>query len=118
MLAAHLGLGEEDILEARLARQGRDAASMQERLGVEDHAPTREDQLGAKDHGFAVAEERVLLLKLLGGVTPRERRAVALRIAGDMTQREVGEAIGVSAMQASRIVRGALDRMEATAATR
>lgn len=114
-VAAELGLDEEDVLEARYARQGRDAVSMHEPLAAEEAAATREDRLGREDRNFALAEERVLLRELLRGVPERERRAVALRYAGDLTQREIGEALGLSATQASRVVQRALDAMEAAA---
>lgn len=117
-VAAHLDLDEEEVLEARYARQGRDAVSMQEPISDEEGASTREDRLGREDRNFHVAEDRVLLSELLRGATLRERRAVALRYAGDMTQAEVGEALGLSAMQASRVVRSGLEHMEESATTR
>ncbi len=48
----------------------------------------------------------------LGGgqpsLTPRERRVLALRFVGDMTQTQIAQEIGVSQMQVSRILRRAL----------
>jgi RNA polymerase sigma-B factor len=40
-------------------------------------------------------------------LTPRERRRLALRFAGDMTQTQIAQEIGVSQMQVSRILRRA-----------
>lgn len=72
---------------------------------------TREDLLGDIDAGFETAEQRVLLQRLMRGVSPRERGVLMLRFTRDMTQEEIGDILGVSQMQVSRIVRGALERM-------
>ncbi len=49
------------------------------------------------------------------GSPPRERLVLQLRFAEDLTQAEIGERIGVSQMQVSRLIRQALVRMRAGA---
>ena len=44
-------------------------------------------------------------------LTPREQRVVALRFDEDLTQREIGERLGVSQMLVSRVLRAALPRL-------
>ena len=44
-------------------------------------------------------------------ITPREREVLRLRFAEDLTQAEIGERIGVSQMQVSRVIRQALGRL-------
>jgi RNA polymerase sigma-B factor len=44
-------------------------------------------------------------------ITERERLVLTLRFAEDMTQAEIGERIGVSQMQVSRLIRQALARL-------
>jgi RNA polymerase sigma-B factor len=49
-------------------------------------------------------------------ITPREREVLRLRFEEDLTQAEIGEQIGVSQMQVSRIIRQALGRLRSYAA--
>lgn len=44
-------------------------------------------------------------------LTPRERVILRLRFVEERTQSEIGEAIGVSQMQVSRLLAGLLDRL-------
>jgi len=48
---------------------------------------------------------------LLAGISPRARHVLRLRFEDDMTQAEIGTRLGVSQMQISRILRGALQQM-------
>ena len=48
-------------------------------------------------------------------ITPRQREVLRLRFAEDLTQAEIGERIGVSQMQVSRIIRQALGRLRSYA---
>ena len=51
-------------------------------------------------------------------ITPREREVLRLRFAEDLTQAEIGERIGVSQMQVSRIIRQSVARLRAYATAR
>jgi RNA polymerase sigma-B factor len=51
-------------------------------------------------------------------ITPREREVLHLRFAEDLTQAEIGERIGVSQMQVSRIIRQSVGRLRAYATAR
>jgi RNA polymerase sigma-B factor len=50
---------------------------------------------------------------LLALISRRERVVLALRFGEDLTQAEIGERIGVSQMQVSRLIRHALIRLRA-----
>jgi RNA polymerase sigma-B factor len=71
--------------------------------------------MGRDEHGFGLAEDRATLHQLLGRVTAREREVLRLRFEEDLTQAEIGERIGVSQMQVSRIIRQSLSRLRAAA---
>ena len=114
-LADEVGVDEEAILEARYARQAKTGASMQARIGGDSDAVTLEDLLGGEDRELAIAEERVVLDRLLNAVSERERRVLRMRFELDMTQAEIGEILGVSQMQISRIIRQAIARMQIVA---
>ncbi|MEA2194217.1 MAG: polymerase sigma-B factor [Solirubrobacteraceae bacterium] len=116
-LARKLEEPAELVLEALHAHHARYAVSMQAQLGSEEDGPTRlEDRLGLDDEAYGVAEERVVLERLLRMVTERDRRVLRMHFELDMTQREIGEVLGVSQMQVSRIIRHALRRMRLGAA--
>jgi RNA polymerase sigma-B factor len=68
------------------------------------------------ERGFAEAEDRATVARLMRGITPREREVLWLRFAGDLTQAEIGEQVGVSQMQVSRIIRQGIARLRAYAA--
>ena len=68
-----------------------------------------------EERGFAAAEDRATIARLMRGITPRERQVLWLRFAGDLTQAEIGEQVGVSQMQVSRIIRQAVSRLRAYA---
>jgi RNA polymerase sigma-B factor len=111
-IADKLAEPAEHVLEALHAHHARYAVSMQAQLGSEDDAAARlEDRLGLEDGAFDVAEERVVLERLMRMVTERDRRVLRMHFELDMTQREIGEVLGVSQMQVSRIIRHALRRM-------
>lgn len=111
-IAAKLDEPEELVLEALHAHYARYGVSMQAQLGSEDDGVARlEDRLGGDDEAYDAAEERVVLERLLRMVTARDRRVLRMHFELDMTQREIGEVLGVSQMQVSRIIRHALRRM-------
>jgi RNA polymerase sigma-B factor len=74
-----------------------------------------QDTLGGSDDGYAQAEGRVLLDGLLAVVPARSREVLRLRFEQDLTQAEIGALVGVSKMQISRIIRGAIDEIRAVA---
>jgi RNA polymerase sigma-B factor len=71
--------------------------------------------MGADEDGFALAEHRATLDRLLSAVGPREREVLRLRFSEDLTQAEIGERIGVSQMQVSRLIRQAVARLRVVA---
>ncbi|HEU4701945.1 MAG TPA: SigB/SigF/SigG family RNA polymerase sigma factor [Conexibacter sp.] len=115
-LAEATGLSLEGVLEAL------DVAGVQRTLSLdaptnseEEGGATLVDLLGADDAELSRATDRTLLEALMRAVTPREREILRLRFVEDMTQSEIGERIGVSQMQVSRILRATLTRMRAAA---
>jgi RNA polymerase sigma-B factor len=115
-LAAEVGAGEEAVLEALEASGAYRAASLQAPWGVDDDAGhTLGDAIGIEERGFAAAEDRATIERLLRVITPREREVLRLRFGHDLTQAEIGEHVGVSQMQVSRIIRQAVSRLRAYA---
>lgn len=107
---------EEQVLEALEAGAAYRATSFDAPRGSEDDAgDTLGDQMGSQERGFGLAEDRATLDRLLVTVTAREREVLRLRFEEDLTQAEIGERIGVSQMQVSRIIRQSLTRLRAAA---
>ncbi|MEA2190923.1 MAG: polymerase sigma-B factor [Solirubrobacteraceae bacterium] len=110
-LAAQIGCSDEQILEALQARAGRSRLSLDAPAGGDDDQPALADRIGSRDDGFDRAETRALLDALLEMVSPRARAVIRLRFYEDMTQAEIGELLGVSQMQVSRILRHTLAQL-------
>ena len=116
-IGAKVGADEEDVLEALEASGAYKATSLESPRGSEDESgETLGDTLGTEEHGFALAEDRATIEHLMRSITPREREVLHLRFAEDLTQAEIGERIGVSQMQVSRIIRQSVARLRAYAA--
>jgi RNA polymerase sigma-B factor len=115
-IAAAVGCDEESVLEALQAGSAYRAVSFEAPRRTDDDATTLGDSIGIDESGFDRAEERAVLASLLGHITPRERAVLRMRFEEDMTQAEIGEVVGVSQMQVSRIIRQSLDRLRALTA--
>lgn len=108
-LAEETQVGVDEIAEALRAGGGYRAASLD--------APTADDGLsvgdgiGETDDGFDLIDARHDVQRGLAGLRPRERRIVALRFWGGLSQREIADEIGISQMHVSRLLRGALQQM-------
>ena len=114
-IGGKVGAEEEDVLEALEASGAYKATSLESPRGSEDESG---DTLGTEEHGFALAEDRATIEHLMRSITPREREVLHLRFAEDLTQAEIGERIGVSQMQVSRIIRQSVARLRAYATAR
>jgi RNA polymerase sigma-B factor len=116
-VAERLRVSEEEVLEAMEAAGAYRASSLDapRASGEEEGGETVGDAYGTEEHGFAVAEHRATLEVLMRTLAPRDREVLRLRFEHDMTQAEIGERIGVSQMQVSRIIRQALARLRTLA---
>ncbi len=105
---------EEQVLEALEAMGAYRAGSLDAPRSTRDEeTETVAEGLGSHDDGFDRAEERATLEPLMGQIGERERIVLELRFRDDLTQAEIGERIGVSQMQVSRLIRQALARLRA-----
>ncbi len=115
-IAAAVQGSEEEVLEALQAGGAYRAVSFEAPVGTaESDAATLADSVGVTERGFDRAEDRATLDALLDAVSERERDVLRMRFEQDMTQAEIGEVIGVSQMQVSRIIRQAVSRLREAA---
>jgi RNA polymerase sigma-B factor len=107
----------EAVLEAMQASSAYRATSldMPRPSGDDDPGATLGDTVGMAEEGYGRAEQRVMLAHLMRSLTVRERQVVTLRFEHDLTQAAIGERIGVSQMQVSRVLRQALAKLRALA---
>jgi RNA polymerase sigma-B factor len=112
-LADRIGTTVELVLEALQAATARRALSLDE--------PHRDDEnehaldVAVIETGFARAEDADELERLAAVLSERERVVLGLRLREELTQLQIGEIVGVSQVQVSRILRKALTRLQATA---
>ena len=72
---------------------------------------TLADTFGEDDERFELVDAGVTIAAAARSLSARERRVLILRFVEDQTQTQIAELIGVSQMQVSRILRGALARL-------
>lgn len=101
-LGDHLGWDPERVMEALRARA---AAAPPPPGAVPDKA------LAVEDAALAAAEARLELGSRLEALDSRSRAVVALRFGAELSQREIGERLGISQMHVSRLLRDAIERL-------
>jgi len=110
-IAARTGLDEGQVEEALIALQTRKPGSLDApaRPDSEEPSSPMSEMLGVEEPGF----DRVEASFAAEGVEldDREREALRLRFGHSLNQREIGEQIGTSQMQVSRLLRRSLDKM-------
>ena len=116
-VAAALGRTVEDVLEAMAAWDAHSPVSLDSQVTHDDEGrgqtwlervPDARDDIGSS--------ERVTALRQLGAVLDeRAWEVIRLRFDEDLMQREIGERVGCSQMQVSRILRESLARLSAAA---
>src|SRR3954454_14174934 len=118
-IASRVGASQEQVLEALEASGAYRATSFDAPRpgGDEDSGDSLGDAVRLVATRFGLAEDRATLDRLMQSIGPREREVLRLRFAEDMTQAEIGERIGVSQMQISRLTRQARARLRAAAET-
>ena len=107
-LASVLGVSVDEVDEARGVSAGYHAVSLD--------APTSAgtnlaDHLLVTSSHAGTIEVRDALRQAVAGLTERQRLVLRLRYVDELTQGEIGEHIGVSQMQVSRILRGIVERL-------
>ncbi|MEU9098414.1 SigB/SigF/SigG family RNA polymerase sigma factor [Streptomyces sp. NPDC048361] len=105
-LAALMGVGEDEVREAQLAANGYNSASLDAALSTdtEDGEAALADFIGADDPAMELVEDFHALAPLMAELSDRERLLLRLRFGAELTQSQIGEELGVSQMQVSRLL--------------
>jgi RNA polymerase sigma-B factor len=105
-IAAHLGVGEEEVLEGLEGARAYNTTSLS--TPVSESGAELGDTLGGEDRGFELTELRVALGPAMAGLGEREQKILSLRFYGNLTQAEIAEQVGISQMHVSRLLTKAL----------
>ena len=111
----HGRIEAEELVEALDAAEAYSTASLDRPIahdGAEDSACLGE-MIGGEDPGFEQAVDHEVLRGLVDGLGERDRRILLMRFFRGMTQTEIGERLGVSQMQVSRLIAKILARLRA-----
>jgi RNA polymerase sigma-B factor len=111
-LMAELGVESSDYQEAVAAFGCKRATSLDQPVGL-----AGDESLGSlvavEDRDAAATEARLVLGPALQILPERDRDILYLRFFEDLTQREIGERLGVTQMQVSRLLTQILARLHA-----
>jgi len=108
-IAERLGLDLDLVVEA-LAANGCFAPTSLDASAADDEGGLG-DRLGDEDPAFETAEARVALEPLLAHLDRRERIMLEMRFFKGATQSEIGEVLGITQMQVSRLLSALLARL-------
>jgi RNA polymerase sigma-B factor len=108
-LAQYLELSEEEVLDGLRVSYAYAASSLDAPVqDGEEEETTLGSTLGAHDQGYEQVENGILVADALANLTAREQRLLELRFVHELTQAQIGEQLGVSQMQVSRLLRSSL----------
>lgn len=117
-LAEHLDLTDEQVIEGLVAANGHTSGSLdapQSEHGdgsVEGH--TLADVMGEEEPAMELVEDIQTLAPLLEQLSDRERTMLRMRFGEELTQAQIGTALGISQMQVSRLLTRLLAHLRAS----
>jgi RNA polymerase sigma-B factor len=107
-LAASLGVGEDDVLDAIEARHAYATGTIDD---DDDATAPVASRLGLDDPAFEAIDDRETLRPLLAQLPERERRIILLRFFHHMSQSQIAEELGMSQMHVSRLLARSLAQL-------
>jgi RNA polymerase sigma-B factor len=105
-IAREAGVAETDVEQALEGERARFPISLSE---LEEGGQWA--RLAGSESSFDASDDRVALASSLAVLDAREGRIVRLCFFGDLSQSQVGQAVGLSQIQVSRVLRGALEKL-------
>jgi RNA polymerase sigma-B factor len=107
-LAEHLGVAEEELLEARRADMVFHTYSLDAPIFDRQDPVQLADLLGEDDHDVEHTLDMEAVSAHWRELPVREQRILTMRFYGNLTQAEIGERLGISQMHVSRLLARAL----------
>jgi RNA polymerase sigma-B factor len=112
-IAAHLGIERDDVLRGLAATSAYHVGTIHT-TGNDGDGETpldRIDALASEEVGYERAMDSQIVEGLLARLPERERQIVRLRFYDQLSQEQIAEAVGVSQMQVSRLLRASFEKM-------
>jgi RNA polymerase sigma-B factor len=113
-LAAELDIGEEEVVDALQANEDAVSLDIQVKRDDGNRDETLLETVGTSEPGYQLALDRWAIQNAVRGLSDRDRLILKLRFEDDLTQQQVGERVGLSQMQVSRLLRRSLQRVRDT----
>ncbi|MGW7313520.1 SigB/SigF/SigG family RNA polymerase sigma factor [Streptomyces sp. NPDC054865] len=112
-LAEHLDLTDEEVIEGLVAANGHSSQPLEQETDESSEAAARPlaEVLGHEDPAMELFEDFRTLAPLLEDLAGRDRLILRMRFGQEMTQAQIGERLGISQMQISRILTRTLTRL-------
>lgn len=110
-VAAEIGGTVEEVRSGRAAGDRYRATSLDVPAHEDPGLPLSETMAGDVDDPYDRVVTLISLRAAMSDLDGRERRILSLRFSGNLTQRQIGERIGVSQMQVSRILTSVCARL-------
>ncbi len=116
-IATYLEVDEEDVLEAMEMSKSYQALSMDKSIesDFDGSSVTLLDLVGEEEVGYELINSRMALSDVLTMLSPREQEIIKLTFFKQLSQKQVGEMLGISQMHVSRIQRQALKKLQEAA---
>ncbi|MFE8948983.1 RNA polymerase sigma factor SigF [Streptomyces sp. NPDC007856] len=113
-LATLMNIPEDQVVEAQLASNGYNSASLDAALtgdGTEDGEAVLADFIGVEEERLRLVEDFQALAPLMAELSERDRRIIHMRFVEEATQAEIGERLGCSQMHVSRLIKRIIARL-------
>ena len=117
-LAQYMEVTVDQVIDGLEAAAAHHAASLEEPHDeLDGESRSLSDLLGEDDPRFEQIDAILTITSAASALSEREQRVLQLRFYAELTQSEIAKRIGVSQMQVSRILRGAVERLRERALT-
>ena len=113
-LAEYLEISAEDVLTGMDAATAHYSVSLDAPLAGSDgdEPDTLGDSMGRPDDRYGLVDMTTSIAAAVGRLPYLERRALTLRLEGDMKQTDIAHELGCSQMQVSRLLRRAAAKLQ------
>lgn len=112
-IAAHLQIDRDDVLRGLSATAAYNVGTLDGTIGDDDSdfVSDRQGALATSEDGYVATDNRALVEQLLDQLPDREREIVRLRFYERRSQSEIADAVGISQMHVSRLLRRSFEQM-------
>ncbi|MDZ5474573.1 RNA polymerase sigma factor SigB [Bacillus sp. 31A1R] len=113
-IASVLDVSIEEVLEAMEMGKSYQALSVDHSIEADSEGGTVTllDIVGNVDEGYEKVNQRLVLEKVLHVLTDREREIIQYTYLENLSQKDVGEKLGISQMHVSRLQRKAIKKLQ------